>query len=79
VSPGGTPRISTANSSTAGPLARAWRPSGAGRVDAWRVRQVCAKTYDRSWPDGTVSPGITQYSLVRPARSRSRTPSEHLA
>jgi len=62
-----------------GAVASAWRPSGAGRVDAWRVREVCAKTYDRSWPDGSVSPGITQYSLVRPARSRSRTPSEHLA
>jgi hypothetical protein len=31
------------------------------------------------WPDGIVSPGITRYSLVRPARSRNRTPSEHLA
>jgi uncharacterized protein (TIGR02118 family) len=55
-----------------GAPASAWRPCGAGRVDAWRVREVRAKTYDRSWPDGRVSPGITQYSLVRPARSRSR-------
>jgi uncharacterized protein (TIGR02118 family) len=56
----------------AGAVESAWRPAGAGRVDAWRVREVCAKTYDRSWPDGIVSPGITQYSLVRPARSRGR-------
>jgi uncharacterized protein (TIGR02118 family) len=55
-----------------GAPASAWRPAGAGRVDAWRVREVRAKTYDRSWPDGSVSPGIAQYSLVRPARSRSR-------
>ena len=55
-----------------GTLASAWRPAGAGRVDAWRVREVRAKTYDRSWPAGVVSPGITQYSLVRPARNHSR-------
>ena len=54
-----------------GTAARAWHPAGASRVDAWRVREVRAKTYDRSWPDGSLSPGITQYSLVRPARSRS--------
>jgi uncharacterized protein (TIGR02118 family) len=49
-----------------------WRPAGARRVDAWLVREVRAKTYDRSWPDGVASPGVTQYSLVRPAPGRSR-------
>jgi uncharacterized protein (TIGR02118 family) len=49
-----------------------WRPAGAARLDAWRVREVRAKSYDRDWPDGSVSPGITQYSLVRPAPGRSR-------
>jgi uncharacterized protein (TIGR02118 family) len=52
--------------------ASAWRPAGSGRVDAWLVREVRAKTYDRSWPDGTPSPGITQYSLLRPARNHGR-------
>jgi uncharacterized protein (TIGR02118 family) len=55
-----------------GAPASAWRPAGAARVDAWRVREVRAKTYDRDWPDGSASPGITQYSLVRPAPGRSR-------
>jgi uncharacterized protein (TIGR02118 family) len=49
-----------------------WHPPGAGRVDAWRVREVRGKTYDRSWPDGSASPGVTQYTLVRPAPGRGR-------
>jgi uncharacterized protein (TIGR02118 family) len=48
----------------------AWQPAGAGRFDAWRVNEVRAKIYDRSWPDGVPSPGLTQYTLVRPAPDR---------
>jgi uncharacterized protein (TIGR02118 family) len=48
-----------------------WLPAGAGRLDAWRVNEVRAKVYDRSWPDGVPSPGVTQYTLVRPAPDRS--------
>lgn len=49
----------------------AWRPQGCVRVDAWRVHEIRAKRYDRDWPDGEASPGVTQYSLMRAADGRS--------
>lgn len=48
-----------------------WRPDDCARVDAWRVRELRAKRYARDWPDGTESPGVTQYSLMRPADGRT--------
>jgi uncharacterized protein (TIGR02118 family) len=48
-----------------------WRPGDCARLDAWRVREVRAKHYARDWHDGEPSPGVTQYSLMRPADGRS--------
>lgn len=50
-------------------------PDGTARSQGWVVEPHLRKEYERDWPDGEPSPGLTQHSLIAPPEGKTRAES----